>query len=178
MIADAEAFRQITTALPAIAAEGATAAAIPALVADSVRVKASVVVQDAREGGLRQILNFGHTIAHAIEHAMEYRMLHGDAVSIGMVVESRIAEALGVAPSGLAAEIANTLRAAMLPTAVPSGLAAAALVAGTRGDKKNRGGNVRYALPCGLGAMSRGDGSWVTPVEDSVVLAALTGGAD
>jgi 3-dehydroquinate synthetase len=93
-------------------------------------------------------------------------------------VEARIAEALGIAPAGLAVEIANSLRAAMLPTMIPNHLELDALVAATRGDKKNRGGSVRYALPCRIGAMSRGDGTWVTPVDDSVVLSALAGGAE
>jgi 3-dehydroquinate synthase len=173
VIADAASFREISAALPLIAEQGPEAAVIPRLVADSVRVKASVVAEDAREGGLRQILNFGHTIAHAIEHAMEYRMLHGDAVGIGMVVEARIAEELGIASAGLADGIASCLRAANLPTAVPAGIPATTLVAATKGDKKNRGGAVRYALPCRIGAMSRGDGLWSRAVSDAVVLTVL-----
>ena len=173
VVADARIFGEVVTALPGIAAEGALASSLPGLVADSVRIKAAVVSQDAREGGLRQVLNFGHTIAHAVEHAMEYRMLHGEAVAVGMVVEARIAELLGIAPAGLASTISGALGMAGLPVSVPAGLDAAALVAGTQGDKKNRGGSVRYALPSGVGTMWRGDGSWSTVVVDDVAHSAL-----
>ena len=173
IVADAAAFDAVLSALPELVSRGAAAAVLPALVADSVRIKASVVSQDAREGGLRQILNFGHTIAHAVEHAMEYRMLHGEAVGIGMVVEARIAELLGIAPAGLAGTISAALAQAGLPNAVPAVLEASVLVAATQGDKKNRGGSVRYALPSKVGSMWRGDGSWSTAVVDDVALSAL-----
>jgi pentafunctional AROM polypeptide len=61
----------------------------------SVRVKADVVSADEREGGLRNILNFGHSIGHAIEAIMAPQMLHGECVAIGMVKESELSRSLG-----------------------------------------------------------------------------------
>jgi 3-dehydroquinate synthase len=173
VVADAAVFDRVVAALPALAQHGASASLLPGLVADSVRIKASVVAQDAREGGLRQVLNFGHTIGHAIEHAMDYRMLHGEAVAVGMVVEARIAALLGIASAELALSIADALLQAGLPVSVPTGLDPDILVTGTRGDKKNRGGSVRYALPSKVGTMWRGDGNWSTVVVDDVAHSAL-----
>jgi len=67
------------------------------LVSRSIEIKADVVRRDEREGGVRKILNFGHTIGHAIELLSDYSMLHGDAIAIGMAYESRLAERCGVA---------------------------------------------------------------------------------
>ncbi len=173
IIADREYHEATRRALPDIAALGAESETLPHLIEGSVRIKAAVVADDAKEGGRRQILNFGHTIAHSIEHAMRYHMLHGDAVAIGMVVEARIAEALGVAVPGTAREIEEQLRAANLPAEVPRHLSAEDLLAGTRLDKKARAGGVRYALPRRIGEMDPGDGSWSTEVPDDAVTAAL-----
>lgn len=173
IIADRSYYEATRRALPDLAALGANSNALHALIEGSVRIKAGVVADDAREGGRRQILNFGHTIAHTIEHAMHYHMLHGDAVAVGMVVEARIAEALGVAAPGLAAEIEDLLRSARLPTEVPERLGLESLLAGTRLDKKARAGGVRYALPRRIGEMEPGDGSWSVEVPDAVVMAAL-----
>lgn len=173
VVADRGYFDATRAALQSPGGIGPTTALLPDLVAGSVRIKADVVAGDAKEAGRRQVLNFGHTIAHAIEHAMHYRMLHGDAVGIGMVVEARIATLLGVAPSGLAEEIADALRAAGLPHEVPGSLGHQDLLEQTRGDKKARAGAVRYALPRKIGEMEPGEGAWSLPVPDAVVLEAL-----
>ena len=66
------------------------------LIAESVRLKAEVVSADEREGGLRRVLNFGHTIGHALEAASGYRrFLHGEAVAWGMIAATHIAAATG-----------------------------------------------------------------------------------
>ncbi|HYW30381.1 MAG TPA: 3-dehydroquinate synthase [Gemmatimonas sp.] len=176
VIADEGYFQAMRGAMAGIGAAGANWPGLTALVADSVRIKASVVAQDRLEGGLRQTLNFGHTIAHAVEQLMDYTMLHGDAVGIGMVAEARIAEELHIAERGLSDSIVEALRLAGLPTDIPPQLQVTDILAATRGDKKNRGGATRYALPSSLGQMSRGDGSWSVPVEDAAVAAALSRG--
>jgi 3-dehydroquinate synthase len=132
-----------------------------------------VVAEDTREGGLRQILNFGHTIAHAIERELDFRIAHGEAVAIGMVVEARIAEWLGLAPAGLHATIRDAVERAALPFAVPRELAVDQLIAATHGDKKARSGAVRYALPRGIGEMEAAEGRWSVPVDDDIVRAVL-----
>jgi len=173
IIADVSYFETLLHALPDLLTQGAAAPAFAALIAGSVRIKAAVVAEDSREGGLRQILNFGHTIAHAIEKVQRYDLLHGDAVAMGMVAEARLAERLGLAPAGLARAVRDAVARAGLPVPLPLGVSAEAVVAETHGDKKARGGAVRYALPRALGEMEPAEGRWTVTVDDADVLAAL-----
>lgn len=175
LIADADAFTELCGVLPELAGPaGAEVEKLPRLVAKSVGIKASVVRQDSREAGLRHILNAGHTIAHAIEHQLAFGISHGAAVAAGLVVETRLAELLGIAEPGLGNVVADAVRRAGLPDGPPASVADADLLAATRADKKSRGGVVRYALPVRLGLMSSGaNGDWSVPVSDADVLAAL-----
>lgn len=84
----------------------------------SVRVKAEVVSADEREGGLRNILNFGHSIGHAIEAIMAPQMLHGECVAIGMVKEAELSRSLGYLSSEAMARIVKCLRDYGLPTSL------------------------------------------------------------
>ncbi|MBY0490067.1 MAG: 3-dehydroquinate synthase [Gemmatimonadaceae bacterium] len=174
VIADRAYFDAMLHALPALLSDGAAAEPLPRLIAGSVHIKADVVAEDTREGGLRQILNFGHTIAHAVEKLRQYQMLHGDAVAMGMVAEARIAEAIGLASPGLALAVEDAVRSAGLPSALPSDLSIEAIIAETHGDKKARGGAARYALPRSLGEMDAAEGRWSVAVPDAVVLGALS----
>jgi len=175
LIADADAFTELCGLLPELSGPaGGEVSELAALVARSVGIKAQVVAQDAREAGLRHILNAGHTIAHAIEHQMAFALSHGSAVAVGLVVETRLAESLGIAESGLGDVVADAVRRAGLPDGPPDSVSDSALLEATRNDKKSRAGQVRYALPERLGRMSPGpDGGWSTPVQDADVLAAL-----
>lgn len=146
----------------------ATSAGMLALIERSVAIKATVVAADPTERGERAILNFGHTLGHAIEAASGFSLRHGEAIAIGMVLEARLGEQLGVTAAGMAARLEALLTAAGLPTRTD--LPAADLVARTRTDKKNAGGRVRYALPSDFGLFK----SWVTPVDDSDVLTVLS----
>jgi 3-dehydroquinate synthase len=110
----------------------------------SCEIKAEVVAADERESGLRMILNFGHTLAHAIESLLGYRkLLHGEAVAIGMVFAARRSEALGLAPAGVADRIEALLVRAGLPTTPPDFPRRAYLDA-LRVDKKRRDEHVRF----------------------------------
>jgi 3-dehydroquinate synthase len=142
------------------------------LIERSVQIKASVVGRDEREAGLRKVLNFGHTIAHAIEGATAYRVPHGEAVAIGMVVEAHIAERAGVAERGIADEIARVCTAAGLPTALPK-VDVRSLIRFTHADKKARGGSVEYALPKRIGEMAGEERGWTIPVDDALVAEVL-----
>jgi 3-dehydroquinate synthase len=173
VIADASYFDRMLQCLPTLAAEGPAAAGFAQLIAGSVHIKADVVAEDTREGGLRQILNFGHTIAHAVEKVQHYGMLHGDAVAMGMVTESRLAERVGIAQPGLAHAVRDAVERAGLPVHLPGGIDVAAVVAETHGDKKARGGAARYALPRGIGEMDPADGRWTVPVSDDIVRSTL-----
>ena len=85
-------------------------------------VKVKLIEADPYEKDQRAALNFGHTIGHAVELVSGYRLRHGEAVAIGMVVETRLAEKLGVAGSGLADEISAALAGLGLPLEIPAGL--------------------------------------------------------
>jgi pentafunctional AROM polypeptide len=88
------------------------------VVLGSVRVKAGVVSADEREGGLRNLLNFGHSIGHAMEAILFPQMLHGECVAIGMVKEAELARHLGVLKPGAVARLSKCLTSYGLPTSL------------------------------------------------------------
>ncbi|XCB30104.1 3-dehydroquinate synthase [Arcanobacterium hippocoleae] len=87
----------------------------------AVQVKANVVSQDFRESGLREILNYGHTLAHAIERAEDYQYRHGEAVAIGCVFAAALAEAAGIAENGFTKLHHDAFLALGLPVDYPKG---------------------------------------------------------
>ena len=135
------------------------------------QIKAAVVAEDEREGGRRKILNFGHTLGHAVESLSGYTLLHGEAVAIGMVLESRLAEWLDVARRGTADAVIHAVSRAGLPVLPPPGVTrdVGQLVAATRVDKKARAGVVEYALPLATGQMAGADRGWGTTVDGETV---------
>lgn len=130
---------------------------LTALIARSVEIKASVVSRDEREKGLRQILNFGHTVGHAVEAASEFTILHGEAVAIGMAAEAALAEELEVAKPGLVAHVVLALEAAGLPTKIPAKMDHDGLIALMQMDKKSRDRRLMFALPREPGEMAGAD---------------------
>ena len=108
-----------------------------------------------------------------LETASGYRLLHGEAVAIGMALESEIAERIGVAEAGTAMRVRAALTAGGLPVVVPLGIDPAEILAATRSDKKARGGRVEYALPAAVGRMAGAERGWGLAVEDLVVLDVL-----
>ena len=125
------------------------------------------------EGGLRKVLNAGHTIGHAIERAVDYAMLHGECVGIGLRVEAAIAQAMGLAPATLEARISDALRRLDLPLRPRVPVPARTILEATRSDKKARAGMVEYALLTEIGAPAAADRAYGTPVPDAVVIGAL-----
>lgn len=114
-------------------------------------IKAEVVARDEREGDLRRLLNFGHTLGHAIEKHARYRgILHGEAVAIGMVFAAERSEALGLSPSGTALRLAALLKRAGLPTTVPDRPRKAYLSA-IGVDKKRQGDGIHFVVLKGIG---------------------------
>jgi 3-dehydroquinate synthase len=146
------------------------------VVARSVEIKAQVVARDEREGGVRAILNFGHTVGHAIEAVAKFEASHGEAVAAGMVVEARLGESLGITAPGTTQRLAAVLEKYGLPLALPGDAAPARVLDAMRHDKKSRDGAVRFALPSRVGAMHRdGDGRFTIAAGDDQILAALGG---
>jgi 3-dehydroquinate synthase len=136
------------------------------LIVPSIEIKADIVSRDEREEGLRQVLNFGHTIGHAVELVSGYSLLHGEAVAIGMALESRLAERIGLAQKGTTATIIKALQSTGLPTTLPTGLEGSTMIEVMRSDKKGRSGGIRFALPLRIGAMAGADTGWTVSVED------------
>jgi len=115
-------------------------------------IKAEVVARDEREGGLRRLLNFGHTLAHAVEaHAGYSGVLHGEAVAMGMVFAAERSEALGFAPAGTRNRIEALLGRAGLPTRLPDRSRRAYLTA-MAVDKKKEGGKIHFVVSKGIGS--------------------------
>jgi len=116
------------------------------------QIKADVVARDEREGGLRAVLNFGHTLGHAIEKTSGYaEVLHGEGVAMGMVYALELSMARCGFPVRDARRVIRLLAEMGLPVTAPSGLAWADLRAAMGIDKKSAGGQVRFVLSGGLG---------------------------
>jgi len=138
----------------------------------SCEIKAEVVAADEREGGLRAILNFGHTIGHAIETAENYTMRHGYAVAIGMVLASRLAHRTGLCDPSVPDRVEELVRAYGLPaglTALSRKPSIAGLMDTMQVDKKAEGGRITFVLPKKIGEVT------VTKEWDEGALRALLG---
>jgi len=124
--------------------------ALEQLIADCVQVKAEVVSADEREGDLRRVLNFGHTVGHALEAETGYKQfLHGEAVAWGMVAASMISAAMQKADSDTARRIISAVLAyAPLPRVETRGKKIARRLAN---DKKTLDGVIHFVLPIELG---------------------------
>lgn len=172
VILDAALFTHLESTLLDEALAGSEQA-LEHVVARSCYLKADVVAADETETGYRQILNFGHTVAHAIEAVLGYRIRHGEAVAIGMVAEARLARRRVNAPEGLAERIAALCRRAGLPTELPEQCSVDTVVEAAFRDKKVRRGGLRCALPAGLGIMGHRKYEYGIPVEADELAAAL-----
>lgn len=165
-ILDAQYFKWLTSSagrLLAAEIETATEAIVR-----SVHIKADVVTGDEREGGYRQVLNFGHTVGHALEAATGYGMGHGTAVAAGMLLEAEVGERLGVSEEGTRGRIAAGLSTLGLSLdSVPS-LDVESAFDFLSSDKKARSGRPRYVLLRRLGEVES-DGGWSREVPDSLV---------
>jgi 3-dehydroquinate synthase len=120
-------------------------ASLATAIAAAVTVKIGVVSEDERESGRRAILNFGHTVGHAIEAASGYELLHGEAVSLGMVAALALGEARGVTEPGLRSRTQALLAQLSLPVDIGSRLTAQVLDR-IEVDKKRRSDAVRFVF--------------------------------
>jgi 3-dehydroquinate synthase len=144
------------------------------VIATCVRIKAEVVAADERDTGMRNILNFGHTVAHAIEHAGEHATPHGHAVAMGMVVEARLAAREGAFPESDLQRLVALLQRLGLPTEPP--IAFADAEPHLARDKKTAGGVVRCAIPSQIGRVeASGDGGWTRAVSSEALRDAWQG---
>lgn len=131
------------------------------IVLGSVQVKAHVVSADEREGGLRNLLNFGHSIGHGIEGILTPEVLHGECVAIGMVLEAELALHLGVLTREAVARLRNCLSNYGLPTSLNDAVvrersghkrcSVDRILSVMAVDKKNQGKKKRIVLLRGIG---------------------------
>lgn len=144
------------------------AAAVDMMVAESVRIKSEVVSADEREGGLRRILNFGHTVGHAFEAETGYaRFLHGEAVGLGMIAALHLSRLTGRIPAELCEEMEAVVRS-YGPFPPLDGIRAEALMGRLVKDKKTIQGSVHFVLATGIGSTEV-----VSGIEEPLVRAAV-----
>jgi 3-dehydroquinate synthase len=142
-------------------------AAMEYAVRRSCEIKSQVVAQDEKEGGIRAILNFGHTFGHAIEAGMGYgAWLHGQAVGCGMVMAADLSVRVGLLSEAEASRLKKIIEALHLPTQPPK-LGVDRFMELMSVDKKAEGGEVRYILLNGLGQAK------IQTVDDDLVIQTL-----
>ena len=133
------------------------------------KVKYEVVMKDERESGLREVLNLGHTVGRAVETVSDYRLLHGEAVAIGLVAEVMLAFKLGYVTADERDAVVNLIKKAELPTEIPEYIDREALVKKLYTDKKVRDGKLRFVIQKGIGdVVEFEEGVFAAPIEESV----------
>lgn len=123
-------------------------------IAQSIQVKVDVVEQDPFESGFRETLNLGHTVGHAIEKCSNYSLLHGEAVSIGLVAAARLSSETGLCEQTIPQRIEALLDRVGLP--VRHTMDPHELVAAMTSDKKTRDGQIRFILIQSIGKVQFG----------------------
>jgi len=147
---DAPMVAALETAMPAILARDPVE--LEKIVDQSLRHKAAIVARDEHEGGLRKILNFGHTIGHALEASAGYgSYFHGEAVAIGMVAAAGLSSAFAGLSADEADRLLRLIEAAGLPTQMPPTWRGADFETALKLDKKRTGEGVEFVLIDRLG---------------------------
>lgn len=137
---------------------------------ENCRIKYEVVMKDERESGLREILNLGHTVGRAIETVSEYRLLHGEALSIGIAAEVKLAYKLGYVTEAQRDDVILLLKKALLPTDIPNYIDKEELVKKLYTDKKVRNGQLRFVIQNGIGdVVEFEDGVYAARIEEETV---------
>lgn len=146
----------------------------------SVAVKSFIVTKDEKETGLRNLVNFGHSVGHAIEAVLTPHLLHGECVGVGMVLEAEIARGLGILSNAAVGRLTRCLKSHGLPVSMSdprilkspnaSGLSVARLLDIMRVDKKNQGNKKRIVLLSSIGKTYE---EKATDVDDAIIANAL-----
>ena len=117
------------------------------------KVKYTVVMQDERESGLREVLNLGHTVGRAVETVSDYKLLHGQAVSIGLCAQARLGERLGYISKENVIRVESLCQRAQLPVKIPEYVDKSELLDKLYTDKKVRDGKLRFVFQKQIGEM-------------------------
>lgn len=134
-----------------------TGPVLPELIRRAIQVKADVVAADEKESDLREILNYGHTLAHAIERRERYQWRHGAAVSVGLVFAAELSRLAGRLDDATVARHREVLTALGLPVSYDAD-ALPELLTSMAGDKKTRSGTLRFVVLDGLAKPGRLEG--------------------
>ncbi|MCX6005062.1 MAG: 3-dehydroquinate synthase [Chloroflexi bacterium] len=116
----------------------------------SVKIKAGIVEKDEKDTGLRNILNFGHTIGHAVESASDFKIRHGEAVALGMLAAGKMSLKLGLFNEEELNRMKVLIQMAELPARMPD-LSFAQVLQALTHDKKIHNGRIRFVLPKSIG---------------------------
>jgi 3-dehydroquinate synthase len=128
--------------------------ALTHIIKRSCEIKAEVVSRDERESGLRAILNYGHTIGHAIETVTEYkRYLHGEAVAIGMSLEAKLSQKLGLIDRDQVSRIKGLVDSYSLSSKMPIDIDVNRILSSIQLDKKTVAGELKFILPEKIGSV-------------------------
>ena len=150
---------------------------LTAVVAQCCRLKAEVVERDEFDKkGIRNVLNFGHTIGHALEMAADYQLTHGEAISIGMIAATRLSIALGKCQPAFLDRLRSLFIRAGLPDSYPDAPERFdRIVRAMQMDKKFRDGRNLFVLPIGIGAWEQQENIAQPPI-DAAIRSVLVGG--
>ena len=131
-------------------------------------IKYNVVMQDERESGLREVLNLGHTVGRAVETVSDYRLLHGEAVAIGLVAQAKLAVKHGFMSEEEANKVVSLLDKAHLPITIPNYVNKEELVKKLYTDKKVKNGQLRFVFQKGIGDVAQfGENVFAKPIEEN-----------
>jgi len=117
------------------------------VITSCIKMKLFIVGRDPHEAGLRRILNLGHTLGHALETVTDYKLSHGEAVSIGLVFDTKLAVSQKKIGKDATERIISLLKQAGLPTDIPKDVSKDKLVAAMSHDKKREGEALKWILP-------------------------------
>jgi 3-dehydroquinate synthase len=169
---DSLSFKYVEKNIDALLRRGRKAVEI--VVKNAIKIKARVVGRDEREGGERMVLNFGHTIGHALEKISKYKILHGYAVALGMLVEAGVAEQTGKLPKADRLRLEDILIGKMgIKPAYLRATQIRAIINNVGGDKKAVDGMPRYVLLERIGSVYAPKDRFVHPIKDRIVVEIL-----
>lgn len=136
---------------------------------ENCKIKYEVVMKDERENGLREVLNLGHTVGRAIETVSGYKLLHGEALAIGIVAEVKLANRLGYMTDEQRDEVISLLEKAKLPIKIPPYIDRECLVKKLYTDKKVKNGQLRFVIQNGIGNVVEFEkGVYAAKIEEKV----------
>jgi 3-dehydroquinate synthase len=167
LISDADYFEFLYTHAETLKAKNLDA--LDYVIKESFRIKASIVEKDEREQGIRKTLNFGHTMAHAIETVCHYAISHGQAVAIGILVESYLSYKLGLLSEEAFSNIQSCLSLYETTVKTKVKLAKDALKQALMMDKKTRRSEPHFVLLRNIGEVHCASGKYASSVDDQTL---------